>query len=48
MIVDYASMTDDELFAEIERQYGEDWQPGDLENNPELAAALMERIGTGY
>jgi hypothetical protein len=41
-------MTDEELFAEIEKKYGKDWKPQDLDPESELTKEYAERISTGY
>jgi hypothetical protein len=47
-MMDYSSVSDDEFFAEIERIYGEEWTPKDIEeNNPELYSEYLKRVSTG-
>lgn len=40
-------MTDEDFFAMIEKEYGEDWTPPQIESNPELYAEYNKRIATG-
>ncbi len=40
-------MTDDEFFAEIEREYGEEWTPDDIKQNAELYTEYLDRVSTG-
>lgn len=45
--MDYAKLTDEELDAEIERIYGEDWNPKDIDPGSELFKEYVKRISTG-
>lgn len=45
--MDYSKMTDDEFFAEIERRYGKEWLPNDIENDKEIYEEYLRRISTG-
>ena len=45
--MDYTKMTDDELLAEIERIYGKDWNPKDINPESELFREYVKRISTG-
>ena len=47
MITLYEELTDDELFAEIERQYGKDWKPQDLDPESELCNEYAKRVVQG-
>ena len=40
-------MTDDEFFAMLEKEYGEDWTPSDIKSDPELYAEFNRRVSTG-
>ena len=46
--MDYEKMTDDELFAEIERLYGKDWTLDDINHESELYKEYVKRVATGY
>ena len=45
--MDYAKLTDEELYAEIERLYGTNWNPKDLDPGSELFKEYVKRISTG-
>lgn len=44
----YENMTDDELVAEIERIYGKEWQPKDLDPDSELTEEYIKRVTSGF
>lgn len=46
--MDYARMTDAELWDEIERIYGEDWTAEQMDQDSELFKEYIKRIATGY
>lgn len=41
---DYTKMTTDELWDEIEKRYGPDWNPNDLREDPPLFDEFWKRI----
>ena len=41
-------MTDEEFFEEIERQYGKDWTPQDLDPESEIAQEYAKRTSEGF
>ncbi|MBQ6480002.1 MAG: hypothetical protein IJI45_02680 [Anaerolineaceae bacterium] len=45
--MDYSKLTDEELFAEIEKTYGKEWTPKDLNPESELFKEYVKRISTG-
>lgn len=44
----YENLTDEELFALIEEQYGPDWKPEDLDYESELAIEYANRVTQGF
>ena len=44
---DYSSMTDEELWEEIEKLYGKNWTPKDLDPDSEIAEEYVKRVSTG-
>ena len=44
----YEDMTDDEFFALIEREYGKDWTPEDLDPESELCEEYARRATQGF
>lgn len=44
----YENMTEEELVAEIEKQYGKDWKPDDLDPNSELTEVYAKRVSEGF
>lgn len=44
----YEEMTEEELIAEIEKEYGKDWTPQDLNPESELAAEYARRVAEGF
>ena len=45
--MDYSKMTDEEFFAEMEKLYGKDWDPKDLDPESEIFREYIKRISTG-
>ena len=45
--MNYEAMTDEELFAEIERIYGKDWNPKNIDPESELFKEYVKRVSTG-
>ncbi len=43
----YENMTDEEFFAEIEKQYGKDWTPQQFDPESEIAEEYAKRVSTG-
>ena len=43
----YQNMTDEEFFAMLDKNYGEDWTPEQLKTDPELYEEYNRRISTG-
>lgn len=44
----YERMTDEELLLEIEKQYGKDWTPQDLDPDSELCNEYIKRVTEGF
>lgn len=44
----YEKMTEEELIAEIEKQYGKDWTPQELDPESELAQEYAKRVSEGF
>ena len=44
----YEKMTDEEIFALIEEQYGKDWKPEDLDPSSELCEEYIRRVTQGF
>lgn len=45
--MNYESMTDDELISLIEKEYGKDWTPKDIDPKSELFKEYTKRVSTG-
>ncbi len=44
---DVKSMTDEELDAALEKKYGKDWAPSEVDKDDELFKEFIERISCG-
>ena len=44
----YEKMTDEEFFAEIEKLYGKEWKPDDLDPESEIGKEYIRRVTEGF
>lgn len=44
----YEKMTEEELIEEIEKQYGKNWKPQDLDPESELTQEYAKRVTEGF
>lgn len=44
----YENMTDEELIAEIDKVYGDDWTPEQLDPESELTKEYTKRMTQGF
>ena len=44
----YEKLTDEELLALIEEQYGKDWKPEELDPESELCEEYIKRVTQGF
>ena len=45
---DYKEMSDDEIWEEIEKKYGKNWDPKNFEDDDPLKNEWLDRVAIAY